>query len=64
LGFLAALLLSRRLLNLNAAEKVKTDTANSKGAHSKDCRRRLLLLVLEAVLQRLPGVKKIVSVYS
>ena len=60
---LAALLLPA-LLNLNAAEKVKTDTAKSNGTTQKIVVGGGCFWCVEAVLQRLPGVKKIVSGYS
>ena len=52
------------LLNLNAAEKVKTDTAKSNGTPQKIVVGGGCFWCVEAVLQRLPGVKKIVSGYS
>jgi peptide-methionine (S)-S-oxide reductase len=60
---LAALLLPA-LLNLNAAEKVKTETTTSKGVTQKIVVGGGCFWCVEAVLQRLPGVKKIVSGYS
>jgi peptide-methionine (S)-S-oxide reductase len=62
----AALLTPVLLLNLNAAEKVNTSTDSQKGAGAS---KRIVVgggcfWCVEAVLQRLPGVKKIVSGYS
>ena len=63
---LAAAALLPALLNLNAAEKVISDPANSGAgaAANKVVVGGGCFWCVEAVLQRLPGVKKIVSGYS
>ena len=60
---LAALVLPA-VLNLNAAEKVNTDPAKPNSATQKIVVGGGCFWCVEAVLQRLPGVKKLISGYS
>jgi peptide-methionine (S)-S-oxide reductase len=62
--WLLAVLVLPAVLNLNAAEKVNTDPAKPSSATQKIVVGGGCFWCVEAVLQRLPGVKKLVSGYS